>query len=461
MRARLGHPAPAAIGAMVVGLALTLRLPLLAGGQVDYDEGVYWQSLRNLAGGAPLFSAVYSSQPPAFLTLLLPAHAALGGTIVADRVGVLLFAAAGVAAAWFVGAELGSRWVGVAAAAVLAVDPLLFRQSVTLQADGPAMSLGLASLALAVAARRPAGGAALGAAAGAGALLALAVLTKLLAVAAAPAVALALAAPVAGERRWAAGRLGAGVAGGLVATALVLLPFAGSLGLMWQQVVGFHLEARGLDVGGLDAATVGQELPVALLGVAGAVVSARRAPLLAAVGTAWALAAVLLVAVQRPLWPHHLVVLTTPLALLAGGVAWPLQSRPRLALGAAAACALAAVPVMALTRSQQTPDAPLRPVVSALRAATAQGEEVVTDDPYAAALADRSTPPELVDVTRVRFHSGNLTVEQAEAATDRPTVRAVLLATGRLEQLPGFQEFVAARFPTVRDLGDGRRLYVR
>ncbi|HSR25282.1 MAG TPA: hypothetical protein VLW53_17125, partial [Candidatus Eisenbacteria bacterium] len=97
----------------------------------------------------------------------------------------------------------------------------------------------------------------------------------------------------------------------------------------------------------------------------------------------------------------------------------------------------------------------------ALRAATAPGEEVVTDDPYAAALADRSTPPELVDVTRVRLHSGNLTVEQAEAATDRREVRAVLLATGRLEQLPGFQAWVAARFPTIRDLGDGRRLYVR
>src|SRR5205085_235390 len=64
-------PAVSSRAVAVLAVALAVRLPLLAGGQTDYDEGVYWQSLRALAAGHPLFSSVYSSQPPAFLMLLL------------------------------------------------------------------------------------------------------------------------------------------------------------------------------------------------------------------------------------------------------------------------------------------------------------------------------------------------------------------------------------------------------
>jgi hypothetical protein len=38
----------------------------------DFDEGVYWQSLRALARAEPLFSSVFASQPPGFFDLLLP-----------------------------------------------------------------------------------------------------------------------------------------------------------------------------------------------------------------------------------------------------------------------------------------------------------------------------------------------------------------------------------------------------
>jgi len=100
-------------------------------------------------------------------------------------------------------------------------------------------------------------------------------------------------------------------------------------------------------------------------------------------------------------------------------------------------------------------------VVAALEAETAPGDLVVTDDPYAAALADRSTPPELVDVTRVRMNSGNLTPAEAEAVASRPQVRAVLFANERLFELPGFQAWTAQHFPVEQDLGGGQRLYLR
>src|SRR5215831_15449504 len=225
--------------AFIVLIALAVRLLLLAGGQNDYDEGVYWQSLRALAAGHPLFTSVYSSQPPGFLVLLLPGHLALGGALGGDRLTVLVLALAGVAAAGRTAGLLAGRWAGLLAAALLAADPLFFRQSVTLQAEAAAAE-----------ARHRGGRSALALSGAAGAALSLAVLTKLLAVAAAPALLVLLAWPEPGSR--ALPRVAAAVAGGLVPGAAVLLPFVPVWPELWRQVVGLHLGARSLPLGGLD-----------------------------------------------------------------------------------------------------------------------------------------------------------------------------------------------------------------
>jgi len=438
----------------VLAVALALRAPLLGGGQIDYDEGVYWQSLRALATGSPLFTSVYSSQPPAFLLVLLPAHLALGGTILAGRLTVLVIALAGVAAAGRTAWLLAGGRAGVLAAALLAADPLFFRQSVTLQADGPAVALALVGVAAAAESRVRRGRAALLLAGAAGAVLAVAVLVKLLAVAALPAAAVLLLA--ARSRRSAAAGVAAAAASGLLAAAAILLPFAGVWPELWRQAVGLHLGARALPIGGLDHDTVARGLPVAVLAAAGALVALWRAPLLAVTGLVWTAAAAVLLAAQHPLWPHHAVLVVAPLALLGGGLAC--LPAPRLALAAAAAVLLAAsIGSAGLTRSLLMPPGP---AVAALRAGTAPGDLVLTDDQYTAALAGRAVPPELVDTSFVRVRSGDLTVGRVEAIAERDHVRAVLFATGRLDGLPGLREWAARRYPRAVDLGGGRTLYL-
>src|SRR5215467_13828182 len=267
-----------AAGLLVAAAAVAVRAPLLGGGQIDYDEGVYWQSLRALAAGRALFTSVYSSQPPAFLLVLLPVHLVSGGALAADRLTVLVLALAGVAAAGRAAGLLAGRWAGLLAAALLAADPLFFRQSVTLQAEGPAVALALVALAAAAEARHRGGRSALALSGAAGAALSLAVLTKLLAVAAAPALLVLLVWPVPGSR--AVPRVEAAVAGGLLAGAAVLLPFVPVWPELWRQVVVLHLGARSLPLGGLDGQTAARELPVAALGAAGFAAAVRRAPLL-------------------------------------------------------------------------------------------------------------------------------------------------------------------------------------
>src|SRR5579884_1712959 len=471
----------------ILGIGLALRAPLLAGGQVDYDEGVYWQSLRALAAGHPLFTSIYSSQPPAFLELLAPVHLLAGDALTAERAAVLALAAVGLVAVYPTATLLVSRRAGLLAMAVLAADPLFFRQSVTLQADGPSVDLALAALAAAALSRaarnrprllwageRPEAGRWVPPPASlallAGALLALAVLTKLLAVAALPAVVVMLAAPAGGRRpTWDPPRhslrdLGTATAGGLLTTAAVLAPYAGAWEPLWQQAVGLHLGAQALTVGGLTPADVLRELPLLALGLAGLAGSARRAPLLAAAGASWAAAAALLLALHRPLGPRRVVVLTARLALLAGGLAPALGTIParRLAAGG-----LALVAVVAWTgsflyvRSLQQPPATRAAAVAALRSATTPDQPVVTDDQFAAALAGRNTPPQLVDTSEVRVLSGDLTAGRVEAIIQRDHVHAVLLATGRLDRLPGFRAWLGRHFPVRRDLGRAGVLYLR
>jgi hypothetical protein len=229
---------------------------------------------------------------------------------------------------------------------------------------------------------------------------------------------------------------------------------------MWRQVIGFHLGARALPLGGLDGQTRLRELPVLGLGAAGCVVALRRAPALAAVGAAWALSAALLLLVQHPLWSHHAVLLVAPLALLGGGIGLRLESSAAAATVAALVLA-ASIAGAVWVRTLQTPESAVEPTELALRPATARGDLVVTDDQYTAALADRSTPPDLVDTSAVRIESGDLTAAAVEAAASRPDVGGVLVGTGRLSTLPGFSDWAAGRFPVRRDLGGGRVLYTR
>ncbi len=456
---------------VLLALAVVLRLPVVMGGQIDSnDEGVYWESLRAMAAGHQLFAEVYSSQPPGFLLLLFPFFELLGKTLLAARLGVLLIFLAGLLGAYWAASRLGGRTAGLLAMAVLAADPISIQESVALQADAPAVSLALVALALATRARTGGSGS-LPAAAGAGALLALGVLVKPLAAAAGPALVLALL-PV--PLRWQVGlrNLGLVMAGGLVMAAAVLLPFAGHWQQVWDQSVGLHLTARGAQLGGIDAYVAHSELPLVALGTVGLLVSLRRAPQLAAVAGLWGATAALMLAVQRPLWSHHLVALSAALALLTGGLAHVLPAHLRWAVGVTAAAMLLAGSGRALWVAQpRVSDATLRPAAARLDAVTSPTDLVITDDQYLVALAGRNTPPELVDTSMVHeliphrgrtILSGDLTAADVEVIAQRSDTRAFLfLSDDRLAQLPGLEDWVRTHYPRREQLDAHRVLYLR
>lgn len=500
--------------------ALALRLLPLQGGPTDYDEGVYWQSLRAMAHGQPLFSSVFSSQPPFFLLGLYPFYLLFGQTLFAARLAVTLYSLVGVVALYFAGRALGRRVAGVVAAALLAVDPLYLTESHTLQAEAPALALMALAVALAMEATRHSGRARSWLAMASGVALGLGFMGKLLDVVAVVPIALYLAAPALAlcldehgvirrpdaEHLWPALR---GVVRDysycfgvfLLVCLLLIAPFVGSFGALYDQVVRFHLVAGKADnLGlkhniGLILKTRALYLPGLLALVALGLALWRRAWVVAPLAL-WLLASLVLLVRQQPLFVHHLTLLSPILALI-GALALPLvvsafaqgtqgtsgtttfgaatyatagnppKSRmsPFLAYSVVALALIVvlvgAVSGVIANRAAGAPPAQeTQRMASALQAFTQPGELVVSDDQAIAGLADRDVPPQLVDTSEVRISSGYLTASQLEGIILRDHVRAILFASGRLDLIPGFRAWVEAHGQLAASFSHGHALYL-
>lgn len=484
------------IGICLVGLVL--RLWPIAGFSIEYDEGVYWQSLRALAGGHALFSSVFSSQPPAFLLALYPLYLLFGQSLIAARLGVVVFSLAGIVALYIAGRAAAGKWAGIAAALLLALDPLYLAESHTLQAEVPALAWEAICLAFAVTAYRAAGSRQRRLAAASGIALGLGILTKLLDVVVVIPVMLYLAHPVFASFLSKDGRvqrpdrptfvarlreiampLALCAAGAIVAVVVVLLPFAGHWRTLYDQVVTFHLAAARVVNEGFrhNVTIIWQALspdPLVWLALVGFGVALWRRDWRAAPPLLWAVASCALLLRQHPLFAHHVVLLVPPLALLAGvsllggeRVYLPIRAgRPSMAMAPVGAVALCALVLVFVSSASAAAAAKLIPsdvagMAAAVRAASLPDDYIASDDQYIVGVADRNVPPQLVDTSIIRVTSGYLTASQLETVLTGADVRVLLFASGRFDHVPGFVSWVQDHYVKVADFGNGRALYVR
>jgi len=490
-------------------IALVLRVVPLQSASTDYDEGVYWQSLRAMSLGHPLFTSIFSSQPPFFLLSLYPIYSFfaffLGQTLVAARLGIVVYSLIGLAAMYFAARSIGGRWVGVLALALLVADPFYLKESYTLQAEVPAIAWGLVALALGVAAANASGRTKHLLALAAGVALGLGILTKLFDVFILVPIVLYLLAPVAaawseGDHLRFRGRqalisaglpalpdVGLLLGGCLLAVVLVLLPFVGNLGTVYDQVIHYHLIASqyaGHTLGYNIKLVLGNpvEYPLALLALVSFALAIRERGWILLVPVLWLLVTLAFLLKQQPLLDHDRLILVPPLVLMGSLIIWQYQP------GAVGASRRAAPPQRAPLVSGQVllrfsvvvvllslfigvvgthrdVNAPLPQasveMASALRAATLPGDLVASDDQYIAGLADRNVPPELVDTSQVRILSGYLPASKLESLITHYDVRVILFASGRFDMIPGFRSWVEANFTQIASFGDGRALYMK
>lgn len=497
LAAQLRRISPAgwiALGACVIALALALQT--LQGPSNDYDEGVYWQSLRAMADGHSLFSSVFSSQPPLFLLSIYPFYMLFGQSLGAARIALIVFSVAGVAGMYVVGRALGHRAIGAVACLLLALDPLYEHGAHTLQAELPSVALQIWAVACAALAMRASGRRRTWLAVGSGVLLGCALLIKLFAIVALVPIVLYLSVPLArrwldksGSLRWpsrtefwdglrrVAPTFGWLAAGLFAAIVIILLPYIGRLGAVYDQVVRFHLAAAQKDSHTLldNLQLIGASLRDArlvFLAVPAIVVVVWRRMWVSAPLILWALADFITLLRQQPLLGHHIVLLSPAMMLIIGcGIyamwqAFAEPSRQRLAL----TVTLVLLVVMcfaglALNWTQNVAaNAPLPArtlsMALALQSVSAPNEVVLSDDQYVAALANRDVPPQLVDTSAVRITSGYLTASQLEDYITRNRVHVILFASGRFDLLPGFRDWVASRYTQVTTFDQNGALFL-
>lgn len=491
-----------------VALSLWLRLRDLGlpFDRDSYDEGVYWQTLRALSAGHPLYSATFYAQPPMFVLSIFPTYLLFGQTLWAARFGVVLLSLAGLLGAYLAGRVLAGRVGALAALLLLAVNPLYLAESQILQADASSVALSLLSVGLAYLWwEKPDGLVGICIADLCAVTLALALFSKLLVVSTLVPVGLLLVAHLwrvlrqpdaGGQSRLIRSRsLIAGVVVFVIVTLLIFLPFLGSSHELWQGMVALHnvadAQSKSTHQSGL-ALLVPQRhnldmlRPVlfsitgvaALYGTIAALLRRdwRVLPLLA-----WLLVTLFVLLRQAPLFPHHLVALVPPLILLAimgiaplpGKLALNRQHLLTLTNGITALALLLAL-IIAGTDLQASRthlyqvrmaganlDATNQSVAHDLQNVTTSDQMVVTDAQFIAALAERNTPPDLVDTSSVRINAGSVTANQLIKDAEQPHVQAVLFYTGRINKLPTFYSWVTQHFRLVHSYGNGKELWVK
>ena len=454
----------------------------------DYDEGVYATTAAAAAAGDRLYSTVFLSQPPLLIGVLARAFDLFGRSLISARGTVVGFSLVWLTSLAVIAGREGRARAGVWAVAVAGSAVAFVGASHTIQMEGSSEALAALAVALGLAAagghgrKKTSGGpdkirwALTGLAAG------LAVMTKFTALTCLVPLALITAtkagAPLRGQT---AARVVSIAAGGFLAAAATIVWTAAPPAMMWQQAVLFHgAVARAL--GAMDpgrAAALLLDFAAAnwfltALGLIGAGFAARawgRAALVTRVGSVWLAADFAAVFLLKPVWPHHLVILVTPLVILGAAAveaaaAWLTATPARAPLPRILATALiagwVAAVVGAAAGSVPKTSAELRAAVATIRRTVPAGTWIIADDPMVPFLAGRAVPPGLCDTSETRVRAGWLTATDLTAAVGDPRVQGVVLWRGTFRtRFPEFAGNVAQEFPRRWTADNGREVWTR
>jgi hypothetical protein len=273
-----------------------------------------------------------------------------------------------------------------------------------------------------------------------------------------------------------------GVTAAILTALVAFIPFLGSANTLIDQVVKFHLAAENL--------RLSRNLPIlneffrsngtlSIAAMTGAILAIVRHDWRVIPLVAWLAATIAILVLHAPLFAQHAVCLIPPLVaitvlglsdlpsvarvreIMAKRMSWIETTALLMGLLVCAATIKAMPTLYAYYRTQSarvgtTEVRQTARIAADLRQVTTPDQWVITDGQFIAALADRDTPPALVDTSFVRILSGYLTTQQLIEAASDPRVHIVMFATryGSFgTQLPDFHGWVAQHFTAVHSHG--------
>ena len=477
----------------LVAITLDIRATKLS---EIYDEGVYWESLRAMSAGHRLYQQIFFSQPPLFLLSIYPFYELLGSTITSARAGVATLSLLGLPGAYLMGKALAGRAAGILAMILLLVTPMYLAQAQALEAEGPATAFLFLTVGSALMWwKHPTGRRGMAFAVLCAVTLSMGIFIKLLDVTAVIPILLVVLARIWNIRHETSPGvlnsllpIAAAIVAAVITTLIILAPFLGSMDALVQQVVMFHLAAAKTMVGSEFGVGNVQKLAhffvanraLSMLALIGVTITLMRrdwhiVPLLA-----WFLTNLILLITQVPLWARHPIILIPPLIAF---VALGLQGLPEIPMRRPIAWQQRAALLMGLlalatiinsfrhdyyhyqdlrTQTAGT-DQWMTQVAADIERVTTPDQWIITDTQFVAALANRDTPPWLVDTSVTRVLSGYLTSQELRRVAADPRVHAIVFATDQFTRAPlsSFHPWVAEHFRLLRTYNTGVELWYR
>ncbi|HVU12030.1 MAG TPA: glycosyltransferase family 39 protein [Phototrophicaceae bacterium] len=419
----------------------------------EYDEGVYLTTFKSVQAGFPLYQQTYFSQLPGIFLTTFPIYALLGSTLAAARLAVFIYSLLGLLAIFWLGWEFNSPSFGFVAIGFLYLIPIYTAQILTFHGDSLPPTFSTLALAAIIHFRRSRQRRwiVLSACCAAIAVAIKADLSSL-----PPILLLFLIIGVIERhslRRFIQIAVIFGAAFGIAAL-LSTLPFG--LGAIINNVIDLRLDAASyapfdpnVFLGFLkDQPQLIVLLALGLVLSSSVAIQRKTARLPLALLLTWVASTFVLLFSYRPLMEHHLVLLAVPIVLL---FAFALVQGIDLLDGAVVL--RAAVPIFVLavliSRVSYVLDEPRgittsieKTGISLVRADSAAGDYIITDDGLVSAFSQRLTPPDLTDLSAVRISTGDITDKQFETILTEYKPKLVLAWDYRLMFLPDFAQIM-------------------
>ncbi len=221
--------------------------------------------------------------------------------------------------------------------------------------------------------------------------------------------------------------------------------------------------------------------PVLLLAIAGAVMAFHQRKMLMLYPAVWMVITALILSFYRPIWSHHQLLVTIPAAMLAGGAAaeglgWLVRKRhggrkihqdnilPAVALGLLMLTLVVRLPDV-VNQFQRTGDTLGEPraayedrVMRRINQYASDTHWMVTDLPMYAFRAGLLTPPDLAVISWKRLAAGDLTETDILETIHKLEPEQILLGRFQFDQV---EAFIQESYFPVLEREDQLKLYIR
>lgn len=449
-----------------------------------YDEGVYIQTLRSLNGHHQLYTSIFYSQPPIFIQSIYPFYRIFGSSILAARIGISFFAILTLLATYKLASRMGGHPTGLIAALLLMLNLTFLKESTILQAEIPSLALTTMSLLLFyVWWRQEIFIYKISYSCLSIIFLVLAILTKLSSLVILPSLALVVIFSIIyspkKELKTTLSSLLIGLFVGLIFSVIITLPYHDHLTALLDQVINYHFAAKNISLTNskniltLLSFIKQNYILVALMLIGGVLSIARRNIYLYPI-LVWLLFNTIFLLNQKPLFPHHLVLILPSMAIiaaltldksLANSLFKPL---PYLSIFLIIILGLESLRSELkynnnLTKKDHQEMVTNDQVKLDIKDNIKPNENIISDNQFLIDQSDRSTPPELVDTSIVRIESNYLSNQELIKIAKEPSTMAVLYSTNRLknQKLNNFNIWVSHNYHLFKRYPNGTTLWLK